>query len=99
MSGFYLLQTEKAYKSQQQNIYTLVFHDKAYQPNKIEVAKLLKSAGYHALSITTIKLPPKRKLRGGNRRTVLQKRSKKYLVRLAPGQSIKESDQQHTLNN
>lgn len=90
---FELVQTEKGYLTQTHNTYLLKFSDKQFRPNKIQVAQLLKSAGYNAEKITVLNTYKKKKRRGRQSNVVTQKSYKKYYVRLEAGQSIAPADE------
>jgi ribosomal protein L23 len=85
---FELIQSEKSYLVQEKNFYLISFKDKRFSPNKIEVAKLLRSQGLTPLKITTVTPYKKQKRRGGKSRIVSQLRPKKYYVKLQAGQKI-----------
>lgn len=91
MSDFTLIQTEKSYRLQQSNVYTIVFTENTFNPNKIELHKLLVSKGYTPLSISITNQFSKKKQRGKKRNLVSQIRPKKYFVKLKEGQKIETS--------
>jgi ribosomal protein L23 len=90
MAEFTLIQTEKSYLVRKTNTYLLVFNDRNFTPNKIEVEKLLKTQGLTPLKITVVNPYKKLKRRGPKGKLVAQKRPKKYYVRLPVGQQIAE---------
>jgi len=89
MTTFQLLQTEKSYQVQKDNYYLIQFADKRFEPNKIEVAKLLRKEGYNPLAIKVVNQYKKQKRRGRQSNVVSIKRPKKYYVKLKAGESIK----------
>ena len=95
---FELVQSEKGYLTQTHNTYLLKFSDKQYKPNKIQVAQLLKSAGYNAEKITVLNTYKKKKRRGRQSNVVAKKSYKKYYVRLEAGQSIAPADDTEATN-
>jgi len=90
MTTCVLVQTEKAYKGQETNTYTLVFAQKKYNTNKIELTKLLRKQGLNPLKVTTTNTQQKVKKRGKSGNKVLQFRPQKYFVRLKIGELINE---------
>lgn len=90
--NYEVLQTEKAYRSQQTNTFIIVFKD--YQrPTKIQVAQMLKQGGFHPLNINKAVPARKIKSRGGRRNTVQVKRPTKYYVTLAQGETLVQESQ------
>ncbi|NJL96305.1 50S ribosomal protein L23 [Candidatus Gracilibacteria bacterium] len=89
MTEFQLLQTEKSYLVQKHNYYLIQFADKRFEPNKIEVMKLLKKEGYNPLTIKVANQYKKLKRRGKQSNLISIKRPKKYYVKLKQGESIK----------
>ena len=90
---FELVQSEKGYLTQTHNTYLLKFSDKQYKPNKIQVAQLLKSAGYNAEKVTVLNTYKKKKRRGRQSNVIAKKSYKKYYVRLEAGQSIAPAEE------
>jgi ribosomal protein L23 len=85
-----LIQTEKSYRTQQNNTYMLTFAERSFSTNKIELEKLLKKNGLNVLKITTTNTQQKTKRRGKAGKTILQFRPQKYYVRLRLGEIITE---------
>lgn len=83
-----LKKTEKAYNLLSNNIYTLVFDELSFKPNKIEVNKILKKHGLNAIKIRTLNPYSKTKFRKTRANKILISRPKKYIVRLVAGQTI-----------
>ncbi len=94
MSEFRLVQTEKSYKVQADNFYLIQFMDQSFEPNKIEVAKLLKAQGKTALKITVVNQYKKLKRKGKKSKVIAQKRLKKYYVKLKVGEIIEETKEE-----
>lgn len=85
-----LVQTEKAYQSQQSSTFVLSFIDRNYSTNKIEITKLLTKAGLHPLKVTLTNTQQKLKKRGKGSKLIKQFRPKKFYVRLSAGELINE---------
>jgi ribosomal protein L23 len=85
---FKLIQTEKNYLTQVSNTYLIGFVDKNFKPNKIEVTKMLRLAGYNPLKINVLNTYKKSKRRGKAGNTITTKSFKKYYVRLKVGETI-----------
>lgn len=98
MSLYQVLQTEKSYRAQLNNTYVISFKDKSFQPNKIEVAKLLSKEGFHPLSVTVVNPRSKMKRRGGTSRLVKQTRPRKYYVKLQAGETLTPDTEEPTDN-
>ncbi len=92
MSQFQLVQTEKSYLVQKDNYYLIQFVDSRFEPNKIEITKLLKKSGYNPLKIRIVNQYKKKKRRGKQSNIVSVKRPKKYYVKLKAGESIKSEE-------
>lgn len=100
MAQYTLLQTEKSYRLEQANVFTLVFVDATIQPNKIELKKMLLADGYTPLAVTIVHPYTKEKTRGKKRNKVSQARPTKYYVTLKPGEKIvQQEDTQLTQTN
>jgi ribosomal protein L23 len=83
-----LVQTEKSYNLQQSQIFTLRFSG-GYQPNKIELTKILKNHGLEPLNISLVNLPDKKKFQKSKRRQLkVKKRPTKYYIKLKVGQEL-----------
>jgi hypothetical protein len=82
-----VLQTEKAYRTQIKNTYIIVFKDYA-KPTKIQVAQMLKQAGFTALNVNKVISPSKSKTKGGRRTQVRVRRPVKYYVTLKAGETL-----------
>jgi len=84
-----LLQNEKADRNQlAHNTYTMVQVDGDTELNAISLSFGLKKQGLKVIKITSVKLPSKKKIRGG-KNTITVKRPKKFLVRLSKGDILK----------
>ena len=83
-----LLQTEKAYKLRDQNVFVIVFDDVNFDINRIELGKILKNEKHEVEDIKTIKPPAKVKMKGAKRKKVTKKRAKKFYVKLKEGQKL-----------
>jgi ribosomal protein L23 len=84
-----LIQTEKAYNLQQAQTFVITFSDH-YEPNKIELAKILRQNGLSPLQINLVSLPNKTKRKGTKRRTYTSKRPTKYYIKLKIGETLDE---------
>jgi ribosomal protein L23 len=93
MSTFRLIESEKSFLIQQNNFFYISFDDKNFQPNKIEVQKLLKLHGYNPIEIKVINQYEKKKRRGKGGKTISQKRHKKYYVKLKVGEKIENKQE------
>jgi hypothetical protein len=96
MQEYEVIQTEKSYKSQQQNTFVIVFKDKSYKTNKIELARLLKSQGFDATNISAVNTPAKTKTRGSKRNTIKVTKPRKYYVTLKAGQQLVNKSTENT---
>jgi ribosomal protein L23 len=83
-----LAKTEKSYNQTAGNVYTLVFDDISFKPNKTELAKILKKHSLDAVQIRVVNPYSKTKFRKSRANKVTQTRPKKYYVTLAKGQKI-----------
>jgi ribosomal protein L23 len=90
MAQCILIQTEKAYLTQQSGVFQIYFQKSRGEKNKIELEKLFKSINLDVVKINSTNQYGKIKIRGKARRKVTQNRPKKYFVRLKPGQIINE---------
>lgn len=90
MTTCILVQTEKAYKAQETNTYVLVFGQKNFSTNKIELTKLLRKQGLTPIKVTTTNTQQKLKKRGKSGNIITQFRPQKYFVRLKIGELINE---------
>lgn len=85
-----LLQSEKAYLTQQSGVFQICFLKSKGECNKIELEKMLKNLSLDVLKINTVNQYSKIKVRGKARRKTTQNRPKKYFVKLKPGQIIND---------
>ena len=92
MSSCFLVQTEKAYSLQTNNVYVLAFADKNMQLKSAQLKIILEKNGLKTLKINTVATYQKVKKRGGAKRSVESKqfRPKKYYIKLQVGQIIDE---------
>lgn len=97
MQEYEVIQTEKSYKSQQLNTFVIVFKDKAYKTNKIELTKLLKSQGFDAVNITSVNTPSKTKTRGSKRNAIKVTKPRKFYVTLKIGQQLLNKTEDTTI--
>jgi hypothetical protein len=84
----FLVETEKSYKLQENNVYTIAFWDKNFNINKIELAKLLKKIGLEVLNINSTKSYQKTKFKTQKRNKVLAYKPKKWFISLSPTSKI-----------
>jgi ribosomal protein L23 len=85
-----LAKTEKAYVQTTSNVFTLIFDDLSFKPNKVEMAKILKKHNLDATKITVVNPYLKTKFRKSRANKVKQTRPKKYYVTLVKGQTFPE---------
>lgn len=90
MSPFILIENEKAYNLRTQNVFTIVSSNKKFQPNKIELNKILVKNGFNPIHIRVINPYQKVKTRSRRGNVVKQFRPKKYLVKLPANQIFNE---------
>ncbi len=93
-----LIQTEKAYNSQQLQTFVVSFVGN-YQPNKIELTKTLKKSGLNPLQINVVNLPSKTKKKGMKKRTVKHSRPSKYYIKLKVGETLDEDKLNEIFSN
>jgi len=92
MSSCILVQTEKAYSLQTNNVYVLAFFDKNLNLKSAQLKTILEKNELKTLKINTVSSHQKIKRRGGNKRNVetVQFRPKKFYIKLQAGQVIDE---------
>jgi ribosomal protein L23 len=84
-----IVQTEKAYNLQKDNVYVLTLTD-GQELNKIQLAQLLEKNKLHPLKITTVSPVSKMKTRGQRRQKIAIGRAKKYYIKLKAGEQLTE---------
>ena len=96
--NYQVLQTEKAYRTQERNTYILTFGSQD-KPTKIQVVQLLKKAGFNPIKVNKVVQPSKTKSRNGRRTTLTVKRPCKFFVTLKQGETlIQETNQTESTN-
>jgi ribosomal protein L23 len=92
MSSCFLVQTEKAYNLQTNNVYVLAFFDKNVNLKSAQLKILLEKNSLKTLKINSVTSNQKTKRRGGAKRStqVRQFRPKKFYIKLQAGQIIDE---------
>lgn len=92
-----VLQTEKAYRTQEGNTYAVVFRNNE-QPTKVQVKQMLKQGGFTPLKVTKVVPPTKTKSRNGRRSTIRVKRPVKYYITLKEGETLIQDTNQEVTN-
>jgi ribosomal protein L23 len=85
---FQLIQSEKAYNLQTNNVFTLGLLSKKVTINKIVILKALTALNLEPLEINSQNTYAKNKKKGKKFITVRQERPKKFYVKLAPAKKI-----------
>jgi ribosomal protein L23 len=82
-----VLQTEKAYRTQEKNTYIITFKNNV-TPTKVQVMQELKKLGLNPTKVNKVVPPRKTRSRNGRRTNITVRRPVKYFVTLKQGETL-----------